>query len=359
MNLNMNKIFTLNESKEWNGFLNKLPLEMQDVHFMPEYYKVQENNREGKSICFCYIKNKEIALYPFLFNSVNNLGYDLDDQYYDIQGATGYNGVAFSSRNEQFISDFYKEFNLFCTNNKIVAEFTRYNPILNNQEFSNDNYEVLYDRKVVLIDLQEEIEKIEAKYYSGANRNSIRKAISKGIKTNIVTDINSYITFHNIYMSLMDFLKAEKKYRYSQNYFSDIFYQLSKHNILIMAIFEGRPIGGAMAIFNEINSHYFLSAVLPEFRNSGANNLLLNELIMTLKKYKIKTINLGGGKTSSPKDNLLRYKMSFSKGLTSFFIGKRIINKNVYENIVSQWKEMRNPSGLLVDQMILGYRNIT
>jgi len=354
----MNKVFTLRESAEWTGFLNQLPLEMQDIHFTPEYYTIQENNGEGKSICFCFVKNSEVALYPFLLNSINDLGYDLNEQYYDIQGATGYNGVAFSSLNNQFIRDFYNEFDVFCRSSNIIADFTRFNPILNNQNFCINKYEVLYDRNVVLINLEEKMEIIEARYYSAANRNMIRKAISKGIKTKTVTDLNSYIVFHKIYISLMDFLKAEKRYYYNQSYFSDIFYQLANHNILIMAYSDRKPIGGAMAIFDELNSHYFLAAVLPEFRSSATNNLLLHELIKALKNKRIKAINLGGGKTVSSKDTLLRFKMSFSPGLTNFFIGKRVVRNDVYEKIVRQWRGKSDKSQLYGNGILLGYRNI-
>jgi hypothetical protein len=45
--------------------------------------------------CFVYQKGSNITLYPFLINSVNALGYNLDKEYFDIQGAYGYNGVSF------------------------------------------------------------------------------------------------------------------------------------------------------------------------------------------------------------------------------------------------------------------------
>ncbi len=91
----MNKILLLNvkESGKWSEYLNRLPKENQDVYYIPEYYKIYENNGDGTTQCFVYDDGFNFALYPFLLNRINDLGYKLDKPYYDIRGAYGYNGV--------------------------------------------------------------------------------------------------------------------------------------------------------------------------------------------------------------------------------------------------------------------------
>ena len=83
------KILTLGEKEEWAKSLEKLPIDQQDIYYTPEYYALYEKNGDGQAICFVFEKDKDIALYPFLINSVNDLGYELDDEYFDIQGAYG------------------------------------------------------------------------------------------------------------------------------------------------------------------------------------------------------------------------------------------------------------------------------
>jgi hypothetical protein len=100
------KILTLKDRDEWNNSIRALPIAQQDIYYTPEYYSLYENYGDGKAQCFVFEKDGEIALYPFLINSVNDLGYDLDDEYYDIQGAYGYNGVVSSIHNESFIDAF-------------------------------------------------------------------------------------------------------------------------------------------------------------------------------------------------------------------------------------------------------------
>ena len=93
-----------------------------------------------KAMCFVFRKNEGIALYPFLMNSVNDLGYDLDVTYFDIQGAYGNNGAVTLNDTISFKNEFDMIFKEFCTDSNIIAEFTRFNPILNNHQFFDDQH---------------------------------------------------------------------------------------------------------------------------------------------------------------------------------------------------------------------------
>ena len=119
----MHSILDLSNSSEWNNYLNRLPIEQQDVYYTPEYYSLYQNNGDGIAYCFVFEKGNDIALYPFLMNSVNDLGYKLAKPYFDIQGAYGYNGVVSSSFEKIFIDGFYQEFNSYCEQQNIIAEF--------------------------------------------------------------------------------------------------------------------------------------------------------------------------------------------------------------------------------------------
>ena len=102
----MNKILTGKDVQEWNGFLSQLPKERRDVYFTPEYYSLYEAYGDGEAQCFVFEKDGELALYPFLKNPITTLGYDLDKEYYDIQGAYGYNGVIASTSDSCFMAAF-------------------------------------------------------------------------------------------------------------------------------------------------------------------------------------------------------------------------------------------------------------
>ncbi|MCD4731451.1 MAG: hypothetical protein K8R74_12670, partial [Bacteroidales bacterium] len=143
------KILDLSIKKDWNCYLTKIPANQQDIYFTPEYYELYEKNGDGKAKCFVFEQNEKISLYPFLINSINELGYKLDNECFDIQGAYGYNGVISSSYDVVFINDFYKSFDNYCRENNIIAEFTRFHPLLSNFKISEQNLNVVFDRKTI------------------------------------------------------------------------------------------------------------------------------------------------------------------------------------------------------------------
>ena len=170
------KILNLKNRQKWKILLNVLPINQQDVYFTPEYYDLYERNGDGKAQCFVFKDNGEVALYPFLINSVNELGYNLNDEYYDIQGAYGYNGVISSSYNIEFRRKFFDAFNEYCKGNNIIAEFMRFHPLLNNYKFSNFFMKIIKDRYTVFLNLKKGYDLIWKDDYSSKNRNMIRKA---------------------------------------------------------------------------------------------------------------------------------------------------------------------------------------
>ncbi len=130
--MNRIEVLDISESQKWSNLLKQLPLHLQDIYYTPEYYKVYEIYGDGKALCFVYHYGSNLALYPFFLNRINNLGYDLNESYYHIEGAYGYNGVISSSNDPDFIKNFYEDFNKYCKENNIIAEFTRFHPLFEN-----------------------------------------------------------------------------------------------------------------------------------------------------------------------------------------------------------------------------------
>ena len=123
------KVLTTKDKLDWDNALTRLPIDQQDIYFTSDYYKLYQQNGDGEARCFVFEDGEQILLYPFLINSVNGLGFELDKEYYDIQGAYGYNGIVTSSNNEKFISDFYKCFYKYCQQTNIITEFVRFHPV--------------------------------------------------------------------------------------------------------------------------------------------------------------------------------------------------------------------------------------
>jgi len=354
------KLLSLRESGEWSKLLKELPIHQQDIYYTPEYYSIFEKKGEGKATCFVYQDEKGIALYPFLINSINKLGYSLDEEYFDIQGAYGYNGVVSSSVEDKFINDFYKSFDSFCLSNNIIAEFTRYNPILNNKTFASKGMRVIKDRETVFVNLSKSYGEIWANQYSSQNRNKIRKALKDNYKVKIYEhpSKSKIELFIRVYQNSMRSINADYYYLFNRDFFFNTF-KFLKDNIVLLEIINSEQKVECVSIilFNGIYGHYHLSGRVSGSNNS-VNNLLLDEAIKLSIKNGIKYFHFGGGTTSDLNDNLLKFKSNFSKEKAIFHVGKLTHNQKIYDQVVQQWKE---EYPLLYEKnknRILGYREI-
>lgn len=353
------QLLSLNDKDLWGDYIKRLPIDQQDVYFTPEYYSLYENYGDGEALCFVYEEDENIALYPFLKNSINKLGYNLDDEYFDIQGAYGYNGMITSSKDENFIERFHIAFSHYCEDNNIVAEFTRFHPLLSNYQYASVNCKVLMDRKTVAVNTYMSIEDIWKNQIQVDNRNKIKKALKNNLEFIADFDFEYMNSFIRLYKMTMDKLSANYYYYFSENYFKEFelayrnngsFIGVVKHNDTVVS--------AALFMYKGIYGHYHLAGSNKDYLKMYPNNLLLFGAINKLKDNGVNIYHLGGGTTSSDDDSLLKFKSYFGKNINDFRIGKTIHNDTVYENIISQWKNKFPESYEKNKVKLLGYRDI-
>lgn len=346
-------LLSLQDSDIWNDKLHKLPISQQDVYYTPEYYSLYQNYGDGTAYCFVYTDENDILLYPFLMNSINELGYQLKERYYDIQGAYGYNGVISSSNSSSFISDFHESFDKWCSENNIVAEFTRFNPLIDNYKLASPLMQLINDRLTVKLNLQLDIENIWMQQFNSSNRNHIRKAEKKGVYIEESKDYNAFI---RLYEETMRKVGAEDYYFFPKNYFDELKELCDNNGLLCYAMYEGKPISGAVIMFSDDYAHYHLGARDLNYNKIAAQNVVFWYSIQKAKERGCKWFHFGGGTSGDENDKLLHYKRFFSQDTGEFWIGKRIHNQLVYDTILEQWKKMFPKSWNVNKNKLLGYR---
>lgn len=346
-------LLTLENSEAWKRYLQQIPAENRDIYFTPEYYSLYQNNGDGEACCFVFEKDGNTVLYPFLRNPITPLGYHLDKEYYDIQGAYGYNGIIASNYEPNFINAFWESFDRWCQENSIVAEFSRFHPLLNNHNLASSNMKTFYSRHTVALDLYDD--DIWMHQISSKNRNMIRKAEKEGV---VIVESDDYETFRKLYNGTMSDLHAEEFYFFPPKYYSEYKQTFKEESLLCLAMYEGNVIAGSMFMYSDDYAHYHLSARDREYSRYAANNLILWYGIQKAKDRGCKWFHFGGGTTGDEDDPLLHFKKSFSKEIRDFWIGKRVHNQVVYNSIVSQWKEKHPESYEHNRVKLLGYREI-
>lgn len=349
----MYKVLDLSNSFEWASLLMKLPSNSRDIYFSPEYYSLYQNYGDGEALCFVFERDGELAMYPFLKNPITTLGYQLDREYYDIQGAYGYNGLIASTDDNVFLDAFWKEFDLWCHENYVVAEFTRFHPLLNNQQIASPLMKTFYSRHTVALDLTDD--DIWMHQISSKNRNMIRKAEKEGV---IIVESEDYETFRQLYNGTMTDLHAEDFYFFPERYYEEYKQTFKGKSMLCLAMLDEKVIAGSMFMFSDDYAHYHLSARNREYSRYAANNLILWYGIQKAKERGCKWFHFGGGTTGEDEDSLLKFKKEFSKTLFEFWFGKRVHNQKIYEQIVEQWKTTYPVNYEINKVRLLGYREI-
>ena len=349
------EVLNIADSEKWNEYFKQLPIEQQDIYFTPEYYRLYEDYGDGKAQCFVFEKDGNIALYPFLINSVNKLGYDLDKEYFDIQGAYGYNGVVSSSYDENFIFAFYEAFDDYVTKNNIIAEFTRFHPLLNNYKFSESKMNVIFDRKTMDVELNKKYDDI-FKTFQTTTKKQIKRGNHKyHLEVEIIEKDTSQLNeFYLIYKDAMDRVNSIKYLYFNKEYFKKLL--LTTSSALFIIKQNRIPIAATTVFYNKNYIHGHLGGALTDFLYTSSFSLLYSEMIKFGIEKGCKYFHAGGGVTSDVNDKLLQFKLNFSKTTADFYLGKKIHNKPIYEEVVEQWGNKFHEKREKYKNFILKYR---
>lgn len=354
--MEISKTLTLEQTDEWSKLISLLPIEKQDVYYTPQYYDLYEGIGNGKACCFIYQKDKHLALYPYLENSINAIGYDLEDEYRDIQGAYGYNGVISSSDDIRFSARFQEKFLEHAKQWKLVTEFTRFHPIIQNQAFQEGHLQVVYDRMTVALDLTKGYDDVYKNYYDVNTRNMLKKAEIGGYEFKILNSKEAYSDFSEVYARHMIKIGATPEYLFKKSYFTDIADKLADKSFIVAAVQKGRIVAASLFLYMGIYCHYHLSARSECCADNSLTSMLIDVAVRHSIANNIKWLHLGGGRTTSSQDTLLRFKSHFSKEYRVFQIGKRVLNSEVYQRIVKRWQTKYPIAAQKHSNMIQGYR---
>ena len=327
------EILSHTDSK-WNTYLNSLSSNLRDPFFTSSYYSLENKNAQ----CFVCTEDENIFFYPFIKTNINSLGYELDKEYYDIQGAYGYNGAIISDKTSpDFISKARKEFLHYIKNENIVAEFIRFNPLYENNKYFKD-IKPLCVNKNIIVDLKEE--DIWMDSYEHSTRKNVKKAIRNNLDFKIIEakDITTkeLEDFLYIYHATMNRNDADEEYYFDMNYFLDIKNKLSDNALFIFVLKEEKVISVELVLLNNHVAYSFLGGTLKEYYEYRPNDYLKHTLIENLQQRGLDYFVLGGG--VSLEDGIFKYKRNFAKnGVYDFYIGKSIHNQEIYDSILKQW----------------------
>lgn len=359
MMLNNNyEILTLKEKERWLHYIFAFPQEEQDIFMMPDYYELYENDKI-KAECFVFHENDGIILYPYLKTNINYIvNSEIGGQYYDVEGAYGYNGIITRNTNTTLIENFGLSFKKYCRKENIIAEFVRFNPIIANY-YKESYLDIELVNKVIIVDLNLDLEDLWFKSYEHAARKNIQKAKKNGVFIEFLWGhecTQHWIDrFIEIYHNTLDRREAELLYYFDRQFFLCLCDKLPNNALFVFAINDGKAISCELVLLQGCTAYSFLGGTIYNYFPVRPNNLLKHEVIIKLKKLGLTQYCLGGG--FEIEDNIYRYKKTFAKNNTvDFYIGKYVHNQMIYDKVCNLWAERHPEKNAKYQRYFLKYK---
>jgi len=307
-------------------FFDELPGRLQAPSFHPDY--VMSDAKRSKSIKpTFFVRQSGGELFYHAFHAESIPGTDL----IDVQSPYGYGGPIATTADERFLADAWAEYDQWCQENRVLAEFLRFHPCLKNwRYFSGD---VIHDRKTVWIDLTR-ADLMSG--YAARSRTSIRKAVANSVDFEWVTPESFLGIFPGLYESAMKTLGAAESYYFPRSYFESIV----ASNIVWMGLCrkDSETVSGAIFLVGEDLIEYHLSASSALGKALASTNLLIHRAAERGQDEGKTIFHLGGGTDSSEENRLLFFKRGFSGQTAEFKIGRKVHHPAIYDNLRRNWE---------------------
>lgn len=272
-------------------------------------------------------------------------------KYYDFETPYGYGGPLCDTKiSQDSQSKFMREIMDYCHDNKVISQFVRFHPILQNHNVLSEIIETRYLRDTIYIDTSNR--DLIMNNMDSKNRNMVRKAIKNGV-TIVRESIEKYNDFFPMYADTMRKNNADEYYIFDEIFFESL-KMLKDNGCFFYAMFDGKPIGGAIMLYNEEYMHYHLSGTHTDYRKYSSSNLLLYEAACWASEQGIRKFHLGGGMI--PDDSLFGFKKQFNKfGRLPFVVGRTVFDKGTYAKLLDIRKKM-NPNFDENNSFMIQYR---
>lgn len=285
----------------------------KDIYYWRDYASLYEGDSEYFS--YFYEEGGSYVFFSSLKRKISRVsGVEINEELYDLETPYGYGGPLSNSRDRAFLERAFSEYKKYCSERKIVCEFIRFHPFneITRCEYLFDMHSL--ERQIVVVDLDAKPED-RRKMYSKTTRNIVNKS-----RKNLIVEENSadLKDFLNLYYETMSKNSASDFFYFDSRYFKDL---VELDGVSLLSVKKDCTyISLGYFFFGKELAHYHLSANSQAYSKENGNYCLLDAAFDKARSYGCRYMMLGGGRTSSPNDGLLKFKSKFSRLKMPFYI---------------------------------------
>lgn len=321
-------LITIDQAEKWDDIVKSF--KNYDVNYLSGYAKAFQIHGDGDPILYYYddgstrainvVMKRDIArVMPFKDKIPHNTWFDLSTPY-------GYGGFLVEGSNYDAVSE---AFDTYCKEMGFVSEFVRFHLLNDFQSYYKGTCEN-YTQNIVR-SLELPIDDIFMDFEHRV-RKSIKKATKPGLKIEIDPAGVRLDDFLDIYYGTMERSNAQENFYFGREFFNTI--NIMKDNyVYIHVLYKEQVISTELVLYGSENCYSFLGGTNRDYFHLNANNFLKYEIIKWAKEKGLKRFILGGGYGAD--DGIFKYKKGFApNGIYDFYIGKKILDKDKYNELV-------------------------
>jgi len=309
--------------KEWNEIIEQLP--GKNIYITEEYSKLFEKHFCDESLLFIFGDEENFVVHPVWKRNINS-------NYFDVMSPWYHAGPTMKAETRvqwKLSKEFLTAFHDYCVENKIVSEFVRFYPVIDNHKQFASIMQMKKVGDVVIVDTNRPAEEMFNSFNKVCRKN-IRRATKSGVKVFASTNSEDVEKFFDIYSKSMERKEAEEFYKFSLEFLKDLFRLLKGEVVMFFAEHNSQIIVGDIVIYKYGIAEDYLRGFDPSFSSMRPNNMLVFEAAKWCGENGCKLLNLGGGGRSSTEE-LFHFKSGFSKNTAEYFVSGVVHDQKVYD----------------------------
>lgn len=324
--------FDLTRRADWRAALARFA-PCDDVYFSPEYHAASASLGGGEPACILAEAGGSALLLPYLRCPIPGGG-----GWCDVQSAYGYGGPLVLAPSADFLAAAWSAIFEHWRGEGVIAAFLRCHPLIGNAAWFASEWSIVHDRSTVAVDLGAGVAAAFAQPGAGKHRRDTAQAVRAGASVVCQPlDDAGLNRFQELYRETMSRVGAGEEYFFSRVYFEMLITEFREAVSLVevRAGADGAVLSAALVFWGSKWAHYHLSARRAIDRN--ATHLLLQAVVEEAARRGLAAVHLGGGRTPSPEDSLLRFKKWVGNSIHRFDTARLVVNRSRYDDLVAAW----------------------
>jgi hypothetical protein len=309
--------------EEWNGLLDGLGV--RDVYLRREYLESASLLGQGRPVYLHVPGPSGDVLFPCLVR-------DADGGLADVGTPMGYGGPVATGADPPSAA-FFSEYQRWCEENRVVATFIRFHPVLANQRLAEGRWHLEHIGHSIGWRLDGRSADDLVAGMDSHHRRVVRKARAAGMEISVEASPGDLGAFVSLYEATMRRRNASSFYFFPASYWRHVIAELRAGLVRADARTEGELVASIVCFASPPLLHYHLGASSQRGQELGANHLIFLETAAWAAGRGFALFHLGGG-VGGFEDSLYEFKRRFDPGgALPAFLGKAVHDADAYRSL--------------------------